>query len=91
MTITADVLVALEIEHRAAKFVERLSVQRIEHLRPVDRDDRDGAVALEEKVVKGHRDLELYPTHSRPTAAAPAPIVSATTSAASTFRGGTNN
>ena len=44
----------LQLEHRAPQLVERRGVQRVEHLRAVDRDDRDRAVALEQQVVEGH-------------------------------------
>src|SRR5262249_9764197 len=37
-----------------AEIVERWRVQRIEDFRTIDRDRRDRAVALEEKVVEGH-------------------------------------
>ena len=52
----AHALVLLQLEDRAAQLVERLRVQRVEHLGTVDRDDRDGAVALEEEVVERHGD-----------------------------------
>ena len=81
------------------QLVERGRVERVENLRPVDRDDGDGAVALDQKVVKGHGGHELYPTPSpdfrdrRPpiqaSAAIAAPTASATTSIASAWRGGT--
>ena len=35
--------------------------ERVEHLRPVDRDDGDGAVALEQQVVEGHDLYEIEP------------------------------
>ncbi len=79
---------------RAAARPSVCAVQRIQDIRPVDRDGRHGGVTLEEKVVKGHRGLELYPAPSRhagpedsATAAAEAPTVSATTSAISTVPG----
>src|SRR5207244_6811847 len=56
----AHILVTLQIEHRAAQLVNRLRVQRVEHLGPVDRDQADAvsrAVALEKKVVEGHDAL----------------------------------
>ena len=48
----------LQIEHRAPQLVERLGVERVQNLRPVDGDDGDGAVALEQEVVKGHADSD---------------------------------
>ena len=49
-----------QFERGAAQLVERLGVERVENLGPVDGDDRDGAVAVDEQVVKGHAGFELY-------------------------------
>jgi hypothetical protein len=50
----ADTFVVLQIEHNPTELVERARVEGVEHLRAVDRDDRDGALAVEQKVVKDH-------------------------------------
>ena len=50
----AHAVVLLEIEDGPAQLVERLRVQGVEHLRPVDRQVGDSAVALEKKRVEGH-------------------------------------
>jgi len=47
-------VVLLEIEDDVSQFVQRLRIQRVQHLGPVDRDGRDRAVALEQEVVESH-------------------------------------
>ena len=51
----ADCVVGLEIERDAPQLVERVAIEGVENLRPVDGDDGDGAVAVQQKVVKDHR------------------------------------
>src|SRR6185295_5082189 len=53
----ADVVVPFELQDDAPQLVHRLRVQRVENLGPVDGDDRDRAVALEQEVVESHRSL----------------------------------
>ena len=47
-------VVALALEHRTAKLVDGLGIQRIQDLRPIDGHDDDRAVAVEEKIVEAH-------------------------------------
>jgi hypothetical protein len=49
-----DLLVVLQGEHRTSQLVERLGVERVQNLGSVDRDDRDGLVAIDEQVVERH-------------------------------------
>ncbi len=69
----ADAFVLLEIEHRSTQLVERLRVQRVEHLRAVDRDDRRRPVALEQKIVEGHQSGNGYISQPSTTAEARKP------------------
>src|SRR5207249_10298930 len=66
----------LEMEHHAAQLVERLGVQRVEHVRTIDGDDRDRAVAFEQQVVEGHNGYQSgngYISQPSTTAAAMKP------------------
>ncbi len=46
--------IVLQLEHGAPEFVGGRGVEGVENRRTVDRDDRDGAVAIEQEVVKVH-------------------------------------
>ena len=50
-----DAVVVPQREDRAPQLVERLRVERVQDLRPVDREDRDGAVALDQEVLEMSR------------------------------------
>ena len=46
--------VLLQVQHGMPQFVGRRGIERVEDSGTVDREDRDGAVAFEEEVVKSH-------------------------------------
>ncbi len=73
--------VGLQAAHRVAQFGQRGRVERVEHLRPVDRDGGDGPVDRDEEVFVRHRvtrsRARLYPTPESAPAAAAAPSASA--------------
>src|SRR4030095_10571470 len=46
--------IVLELENRAAQLVGRRGIEGVEDGRTVDREDRDGTVAVEKQVVKSH-------------------------------------
>ena len=59
----AHAIVLLQIQDGATQLVDRVRVQRVEDLGAVDRDDRDGAVTLEEEIVKSHAVLQWKRIH----------------------------
>ena len=60
-TIARTPASALQLGHRGRSSRERLGVQRVQDLGAVERDDGDGAVALDQQVFKGHKRLMFTP------------------------------
>jgi hypothetical protein len=50
----AHVRVMLERQHGTAQLVQRLGVERVEHLGTVDGEHRNGAVPIEKQILKAH-------------------------------------
>ena len=69
----AHAFILFELEDRAAQFVERPAVQRVEHLRTVDRDDRGRLVAFDQKILESHHNGNGYISQPSTTADARKP------------------
>ena len=53
----ANLLVRLHLQDRSPQLIERRGVQRVEDLWPVDRDDDNGPITLDQEVLEGHERL----------------------------------
>ena len=85
--------ILLQVNDRVSQLVGGRSIEGVENGRPVDGEDGDGAVVLEEKVVKSHEaprgEIILHAQHA--TSAMAAPIESEYQSRMSAERPATND
>ncbi len=87
----SDLVIGFERVEGRVEVSEGRGVQGVQHLRAIERQDRDSPVTLVQQVVKGHGERLMIPhAHAAPRpSAAPAP--SAITSRRSGVRPGTND
>src|SRR5262249_45813364 len=65
----ADGRVALEAVERRAELANQRVAKRVERLRPIERDEADGAAGFDEDVLVTHRDCSVRSGESvKPTA-----------------------
>ena len=58
----ANAFVVREVQHGPTHGVERGCIDGIEHVRPIDRDNDDGPVALDEQIVVGDHGISRLPS-----------------------------
>ena len=75
----ADGDVLLQFEDRPPQFVERLRIERVQHLGTIDGENRDGAIPIDEKVVESHLSPAGTETSASP-ARRPTPEIRRTSS-----------